>query len=297
MELVMFKRVSIFFSLIMVALLLSGCFTYNKYRRPPRDANHLVHDGLFRSWEMFVPEGIEEKVPLLVDMHGYAMRPGQQRRVSKFEELAKEEQFIAVWPEGLYRSWNSGTQCCDPAENDGLDDVGFIRALVEKVAKEHPVDLSRVYATGLSNGSAMSQRLAIEAGDLFAATASMSFFLLIEDPEPGNYNPIPVMFIHGTNDMIVPYHTSHFPGAQDNFERWKSLNNCTDVKESWREGKNFALTATGGENSAEVTFVTVDNGPHLLYPPLTGDVNTTRIAWDFLTRFYKSDGVTVEAAQ
>ena len=43
------------------------------------------------------------------------------------------------------------------------DDVGFIRAVFDDLARRVPIDRARIYATGMSNGAMMSYRLAVEA--------------------------------------------------------------------------------------------------------------------------------------
>ena len=51
---------------------------------------------------------------------------------------------------------------------EGVDDVGFINAVVNDISANVGVDASRVYATGISNGGMMSYALACNTGT-FAA--------------------------------------------------------------------------------------------------------------------------------
>ena len=148
---------------------------YAQYAEPYEE-DCVQHQAYYRCWQIKVPEGLRRKdgkVPLVIDMHGFGSRPAQQKQVSGFAAMADTEKFIVVWPAGLHASWNGGQGCCGFSQEDDIDDVGFLRKMVAKVAKNERVDLNRVYATGISNGSAMSQRLASEASDLLAATASV----------------------------------------------------------------------------------------------------------------------------
>ena len=85
--------------------------------------------------------------------------------------VADREHFIAVYPNGTGRGrflvWNAGT-CCGRAPLQGIDDVGFVRAMIDDLAKRTPIDRTRIYATGLSNGAMMTYRIAAEAPDLVA---------------------------------------------------------------------------------------------------------------------------------
>lgn len=200
---------------------------------------------------------VKEKVPLVMDLHGLDDDPSGQRSISGFADLAEQDGFIVVWPYGLCKSWNSGKLCCPPASEDGIDDVGFIRKMVEKLKEGYPVDPTKVYVTGLSNGCSMTQRLANEASDIIAAAACMSLQLLV--PEAPDYKPVSVMTIMGTNDDM--YFETETPGALKNFSRWKAMNNCKgEYKLTWSEGKSMAWTYVDCANNSEVALVTIDKG-------------------------------------
>ncbi len=51
------------------------------------------------------------------------------------------------------------------------DDVAYIRAILDVLEAEYAVEPRRFYASGFSNGAQMTARLALEAGDRFAAIA------------------------------------------------------------------------------------------------------------------------------
>jgi len=97
--------------------------------------------------------------------------PRAQQRYSGMDAASDREHFIAVYPNGTGRGrflvWNAGT-CCGRAPLQGIDDVGFVRAMIDDLAKRTPIDRTRIYATGLSNGAMMTYRIAAEAPDLVA---------------------------------------------------------------------------------------------------------------------------------
>jgi polyhydroxybutyrate depolymerase len=249
------------------------------------------HEGFYRCWDIYVPEGLTGNVTLVIDLHGWTENPSRQRAISGFDSLADSEGFIVVWPYGLCNSWNSGAACCPPASEDNIDDVGFIRKLIEKVSAQYDIDSKRIYVTGLSNGCSMAQRLANEASDIIAACACISLHLLVpEDPE---YNPVSVMTILGTNDDL--YEPGDTPGALENFNTWKTMNNCTgSYTVTWSSGDSVAWTYQDCENGTEVCLVTIDGGGHVLYKGIQTDIDTSRLAWDFMKRFTKLGKVIFE---
>ena len=249
------------------------------------DRTCTTHDGLERCWLTHVPPTLTAPAPLVIDFHGWTSNARTQRSFSGFEELANQEDFVVVWPEGHGSSFNAGGICCPPASSDAIDDVGFTRLLVSIAAADGRIDLDRVYVTGLSNGCGMAQRLAADASDLVAAVACMALYRL-DEADPG-YTPVPVMELHGTNDIVVAYEPSvFFTGAEDNWSTWAELNGCTsDPVETWRSGDSYARSYEDCEGGSEVSLVTITGGGHLLYPGAETDVDTTRLAWEFMSRF------------
>jgi len=163
--------------------------------------------------------------------------------------------------------------------------VGFIRKMIKKLIDKYNIDPERIYVTGLSNGCSMTQRLANEASDIIAAAACMSLHLLV--PKDPDYEPIPVMTLMGTkDDLYLPQ--EGMPGALQNFEKWKTMNNCSgEYTVNWKSGNSVAWTYLDCENETEVTLVTIDGGGHVLYKGLETEINTTKLAWDFMKRFRK----------
>jgi polyhydroxybutyrate depolymerase len=124
------------------------------------------------------------------------------------DELADREGFIAVYPNGSsglggrLLTWNAGI-CCGPAAAIRVDDVGFVKALLEDLGRRVALDAERIYATGLSNGSMMAYRLAAEAASRFAAVAGVAGAMTLERFAPAL--PVPVMHMHSVDDRRALY--------------------------------------------------------------------------------------------
>jgi polyhydroxybutyrate depolymerase len=126
----------------------------------------MAFGGRTRTFRVHVPPSYTGKraVPLVLDLHFLGGTAGLQQYLSGFAQKSDEAGFIVVWPQGVSASWN-GTVCGGAALAQNIDDVGFLRALVDQLAAIADIDHSRVYATGLSCGASMAHRLACEAAD------------------------------------------------------------------------------------------------------------------------------------
>lgn len=285
----------------------------------PRNVDELVQqsddclgaprEGYHRCWDILVPDGLSGSVPLLVDLHGWFEEGDppdvgtkeNQRRVSGFEEIAKLEQFIVVWPQGIRRSWNAGGTkwttpevpdaegCCGGALLEGIDDVGFIKEMVLQISTRYPVDKESVFVTGISNGCAMAQRLAAQASEVFSGVACMAMYLLDDVAE--NYSPIPIMEIHGTADEVVDYESSTqvWQGAERNLQVWKNHNGCKGEPEVVQREQGYEIVRVSVcENNADVVLVTVLDAGHVPYKGIDSlELNTSWIAWEFLKEAMK----------
>ncbi|MCC7000323.1 MAG: hypothetical protein IT370_37335 [Deltaproteobacteria bacterium] len=55
------------------------------------------------------------------------------------------------------------------ADHPLQDDIAFVRAMLDVLAREHVTDARRIYASGFSNGAGLTSRLVVEMADRFAA--------------------------------------------------------------------------------------------------------------------------------
>jgi len=240
----------------------------------------LEHDGLTREYLVHVPDSYagSSPVPLVVDMHGLTSNATAQARFG-WREKADAEGFIVVHPQGLNSSWNGGELCCGTSQDNGVDDEGFILALVEQMKRDACIDDKRVYATGLSNGGAMSHLLACNDADVFAAVAPVSMSNGAEPCEPSR--PISVVMTRGTDDLLVPYGGGFlFPSAAEDFAGWAERNGCSGEPVPSAE---LCETVSQCDGGVEVTLCTLDAG-HVLYDNPQG-FSVPDVVWATFERY------------
>ena len=178
---------------------------------PPGDhAFSLRHQDLARSYLVRVPPGSagNKPLPVVINFHGGGGNAKTQKWYSRMDATADRMGFIAVYPNGSggvgerFHTWNAGN-CCGWAALYGIDDVGFALAVLDDLARRTPVDHSRVYATGLSNGSMMAYRLAAEASERIAAVAGVAGAMTLTPFAPRL--PMPILHVHSVDDERARY--------------------------------------------------------------------------------------------
>ena len=128
--------------------------------------------GTRRTWQEIVPAacvGRRARCPVLVALHGGGGRTSGAQ-FAHGTGLAGEgaaRGYVVLAPDALGDNWNDGR----PEIAAGIDDVGFIRAMIADAGTRFGIDRRRIFAAGASNGGLMSYRLACEAGDLVRAIA------------------------------------------------------------------------------------------------------------------------------
>lgn len=162
-----------------------------------------------RSYRLHLPTGYSgtTPVPLVLLLHGGGLQPVASTLSYQMDPVADANGFIVVYPLGTLGPQGDYTWdaygCCGAAQLGGVDDVAFIRALVASLQSTYRIDRNRIYASGMSNGGFMAQRLACDAADLFAAVAAVSSALDTGACEPSQ--PVGVMMFNGTADQNVVY--------------------------------------------------------------------------------------------
>jgi polyhydroxybutyrate depolymerase len=154
-----------------------------------------------------VPDGLapNEKVPLLVVLHGLGASSSGIVKHSDWRSFAKQKRIAWVTPDGpkdtLGRQfWNAGSSCCDFDASEA-DHVAAFRGLIVRATTHHPVDAKRVYFVGYSNGGFMAHRIACELGDLVSGIVSVAG-AGPKDPCPAAA-PVRVLQVHGDADEVV----------------------------------------------------------------------------------------------
>lgn len=197
-------RIRLLTTILFLASAASAALTPGDYRFV------LQHGGRTRSYLTHVPPQARGggALPVVLSFHGGGGNAEHQREQTGMNPLANEKGFLVVYPDGTGRrkdkllTWNAGT-CCGYASANGVDDVGFTRAVVADLARRTNIDRKRVYATGMSNGAMMSYRLAVEAPDLIAAIAPVAGSMSLESFHVTS--AMPILHIHSIDDPRAHY--------------------------------------------------------------------------------------------
>ena len=173
----------------------------------PAETKSITVDGRKREYRLFVPDSVARPAPLVLVLHGGGSNAQQMERYTRFDEPSQRQGCIVVYPQSVGSNWNDGRGVkAIAAQRENVDDVGYLRVVVDDVAAAHAIDRSRVFATGISNGGMMSHRLAAEASDLVAAIAPVVGGM--PQTLAGAFHPrfpVSILIIQGDSDPIVPY--------------------------------------------------------------------------------------------
>ena len=265
-------------------------------------------DGRRRTYLLHVPRRDDPRQPaaLVLALHGAGMNGRLMRWATGLSDKADEAGFVVAYPDGTGRgpllAWNVGWGGRGP--DDGRpDDVAFLTAVIDDIARLTPIDPRRVYACGFSNGGMMCYRLAAEVPERFAAVAAVAG-VVAGTPAPPAL-PVPILHIHGTADTIVPYgrpvgivRGARFLDVPASVALWVAFNGCEEraTEDSLAEACGLRVTRrrhAGGRDGSEVVLVTIAGGGHTWpgrRPPLwllgksTETVAANDLLWEFFER-------------
>lgn len=235
--------------------------------------------GRTRTYTFHVPPAAlcQTLTPLVFFFHGGGGNGTQAANSYQMNPIADREGFFTVYPDGTSQipglnllTWNSG-HCCGSALENNVDDVGFVRALVDRLRTTYPVDPARIYATGFSNGAMMTHRLAAELSSTFAAVAPVAGSIggiSYSIPQPSR--PVPILIMHGKLDQNVPYaggvgtssliDSRYDKSVAETTAFWRANNRCAPTPTIQRNGNVVTDTYTGC--AADVTLYTIENTGH-----------------------------------
>jgi len=252
---------------------------------------YFTFEGIERSYTRYLPADYtpDSLYPLVFNLHGFGSNAIEQQLYSGFNLVADTAGVIVVYPNGVDNEWNVYS-------SGGINDVGFISALIDTMVAHYSVDLGRVYSTGMSMGGFMSYRLACELETRIAAIASVTGLSVANPCEPSR--PVPILQMHGTADPVVPY-----AGVPLTISYWTEHNNCpadpvvTDLPDIDTTDNCTVTVSYYGlcDDSSEVILYTINGGEHtwpgaLINIGVTNrDINGSVEIWNFFKK-YSIDG-------
>jgi len=143
--------------------------------------------------------------PVVLALHGGQGSAQIMRTNSGFDQVARKNGFMVVYPEGTdfgndRHAWNTGFLLRRQVQN--ADDIAYLDMLIDKLIDEHGADPARIYMTGGSNGGMMTFVYAVARSERLAAVAPVVASMFSFDNKPKH--PLPILIINGAKDDEVP---------------------------------------------------------------------------------------------
>jgi polyhydroxybutyrate depolymerase len=279
------RPLSIFFAF---TLLLSSCS-----KNVPdecelgEEAAKISINSVERRYILYKPDSLPENSPLIIFLHG---RDQNANYVASFgfNAIADTAKFAVCYPQGRSCTWDN--------DKLGSSDVEFIKQLATQLQADHKFSPQRTYIAGFSEGAALCNIIALEAGDKFAAAAVVSGEITnviwnAKNPQ----SPIPILFMHGLNDRVMSISGGGYAGSlpvSTLVDFWKDFDLCVnDTSEIINTNVSRTLYS-GGVDDAEVWFYRLKNHQHVFPgdPAVPDSLDRSAISgaqeiWSFFRKF------------
>jgi polyhydroxybutyrate depolymerase len=239
------------------------------------------------------------KAPVLIMLHGSGGTPIDIANNSRVGTLAANMGYWVILPPQANGQWNVNAA----VTTDPVDDVGFMKTLIQTVIAQYPVDATRISMTGMSEGGFMTMRVACEQPQLLASVSAVAAEMVVSETKLcAPAKPLPTLYVMGTADPIVPYGgNTGLTGAVNANNFWMGLNACNTSQSSTtqlpnvvNDGTSVTLTHNAACSSrGETDLYTVNGGGHA-WPGgtqadttpgsngfVSGNLNTTNVIGSF----------------
>lgn len=286
------KKLFLFLLVVVAVLLLSGCVKRNEQKSTipapspslsftlgPGDYDFsLQYGGLARKYLVHIPKNYDKNkaTPLILAFHGGMGTAEIMAENYGWIPKSEKEGVIIAFPNGASRlpsgklaTWNAGN-CCGYAVESNSDDVGFVKAIINDIKLKS--NISKIYATGMSNGGMLSHRLACEMSDTFTAIAAVAGTNNFDGCNPKK--PISIMHIHGLEDDHVLFNggcgpkciiksETEYTSVPDTISKWVERNKCNKTPQRVLDKENaYCDTYTGCDNNVQVKLCVAKDGGH-----------------------------------
>ena len=265
--------------------------------------HHFRHQGVNRTYWMYIPENLPPQAPLVFVLHGYGGKA--EGYCPQMIETAKKYGFAVCYPQGEKApkgktGWNVGYP---KQEGMKTDDIDFICDLAKHVQKKFNLSKVNTFYSGMSNGGEICYIMAMKRPETFAAYASVAGLTMewaYRSMSPKN--AVPLMEIHGTADKTSMWEGDpHNAGGWGKYISvphavgvWSSKAKCThtEVTELPKKGEHKVILhrhlggtpAWKGGPETEVRLYEVVGGKHSW---AHNDMDTCEEIWKFFSKYLR----------
>ncbi len=194
--------------------------------------------GATRSYRLGVPRDSTNRKPqpLVLNFHGSGSNALEQSAYSQLPDRGERRGYVVVTPDAIGGQWQ-----LFPTDGSGGTDLAFAQTLIAEVERHLCIDTTRVFADGISLGSAFATDLACTLPTRIAAVGLVAEEVVF----PPCDRALPVIAFHGTADPVVPYEegdlpagqpNAGLPGTEHNMARWAELAHCSPTPQITRIG-------------------------------------------------------------
>ncbi len=212
-----------------------------------------------RQADIIIPNGKapDQGYPLLLVLHGYANNKFETTWYMGLQPMADRYNLLLLIPNGSLeprgrRFWNATEVCCDTRKS-GVDDAGYLFALLDKAKAQYPVDPNRVYILGHSNGGYMAYRLACKKPELFQGIVSLAGAGSGREAQCSKAKALSVLQVHGDRDRVVRYDGSgrDSPSALKTAELWAQHMECEEPPTMSKTEHDLAVFSKGHDTDSQ----------------------------------------------
>lgn len=236
----------------------------------------LSSGGKDRTYRVHLPAGFSatKKYPVVLAFAGkgeYAKNFELAGGLDKLPVITIYPQ-ATIGPAGV-TAWEGA-----PYAQNGVDDVGFVNAILDKIEGQLCIQKLNIYSVGWSNGGGLSWLLSCRSSDRIAAFAMIAGAFYYPEQDCHAKRPAAIINIHGDKDKMVPYDGSSIRKLP-NIDTWMNdrakSNHCSDAP-TIMQPDLFTKVTTWSQchNNATVQNVRLLGGEHTF--PATISIPTVR---------------------
>jgi polyhydroxybutyrate depolymerase len=273
-------------------------------------------NGVKRDFILYLPPNFSStnSLPLLFVFHGGGSDMTGMQKATNWDSIAAKEGFVVVYPNGINKNWNDGRLTQANIGKELGDDTTFVAQLSDYLLSSGKINPNKVFATGVSNGGFMSQKVACDLTSRFAAIAPIATAVSQTYVNDCKHNkPIPIIWFEGTSDPLIPFNGGELTNAllginqsrgtvlssDESIKFWNQKNGCNESEQTTNlpdtnklDGSTVTIRTFCANSKTPLIYYQINGGghtwprgpqylPRLVIGNVNQDVDSEQVIWEF----------------